>query len=207
MPHIKLDSASIWKSELGEDLVSELEITNNLKSILPNSPAIYLWKLRITPTPAQSASPISYTSWLTDLCSTPLGRVISKPLSHYLRLNDLELRGRGLPDEKKAFFLDFLSTRPARMWMTQFLRGLNQHIPALYVGETDQLANRAKQHITGESDFGQQIIDTMNVTWQQLELYYAPVKHPNEERATTARRSFEYITACLTIAGFTNRPG
>jgi hypothetical protein len=207
MPHKKPDTVSLWKSELGEDLVNELEVTNNLKSILPNSPAIYLWKLRITPTPAQSASPITYTSWLNDLCSTPLGRVISKPLSHYLQLNDLELRGRGLPDHKQAFFLEFLSTRPGRIWMTKFLRGLNEHIPALYVGETDQLATRTKQHLTGESDFGQQIIGTMDLTWRQLEIYYAPVTHANEERATAARRSFEYITACLTVAGFTNRPG
>lgn len=91
--------------------------------------------------------------------------------------------------------------------MTRFLRGLNQHLPALYVGETQHLAVRVRQHIVGDSDFGGKVIENLNLSWQQLELYYASVEHPDETRATLARRSFEYLTSCVTLAGFTNRRG
>lgn len=206
MPQPSSEPKSLWRSELGEDLVNQLEVADNLNGLLHNKPAIYLWKVRMIPTPAQRASGLSYAAWLNSLCETPVGRLINKQLG-FMRINDLEIRGDGLTRDKLLFFQEFLSSHGGRTWMTRFLRGLNQHLPALYVGETQHLAVRVRQHIVGDSDFGGKVIENLNLSWQQLELYYASVEHPDETRATLARRSFEYLTSCVTLAGFTNRRG
>lgn len=204
----KPDPKSLWNSVLGEDLVSHLDVTDNLNAILHNKPTIYLWKVRMVPTQAQRASGISYAAWLDNLCQTPTGRLINKKLG-FLYVNDLEIRGDGLTEDKQRFFEDLLSSPKGREWMTRFLRGLNQHLPALYVGETQQLAVRIRQHIMGDSDFGGKVLENLNLSWQQLELFYASVDNPNsnETIARLARQSFEYLTSCVTLAGFTSRRG
>ena len=46
-----------------------------------------------------------------------------------------------------------------RRWLCRFLRGLSNFVPPLYVGETNSLPTRAREHLAGESGFGAKILD------------------------------------------------
>lgn len=91
--------------------------------------------------------------------------------------------------------------------MTEYLSELSAHLPALYVGETDNLQQRVKQHIAGDSQFGAQIAAMEELDWRMMSLFYVKVDNQNLDFAAAARKSLEYVTTSLTIAGFTSRPG
>lgn len=207
MPPNKSSAPSLWRDEAGAELKELYDGGETLGTLLPSEPAIYLWKLSIAPSVLQRADPLEYAKWLDDLCSVPFGRVVDTQLCHYLLLAQIELRGRGLPPPKKRFFERFLTPGPARRWMTDYIAGLNSHLPSLYVGETDNLQNRILQHMAGDSVFGAQVREIPELDWRKLHLHYAVISNKNSEGATAARQAIEYLTSCLTIAGFTRRPG
>lgn len=199
--------APLWVQESGAELKQLYDGGESLGILLPRQPAVYIWKLTLTPDVLQKADPNEYTDWLNRLCSAPLGIVRDTQLSHYLHLSNIELRGRGLPDSKRRFFRSFLSNLTARRWMTQYLAELSTHLPALYVGEADNLQQRVRQHIAGESQFGAQIAAMGELNWQMMSLFYVKVDNGDSNAAAAARRSLEYLTTSLTIAGYTSRPG
>ena len=92
--------------------------------------------------------------------------------------------------------------------MTQFLQELSANLPAMYVGETGNLAARTTQHMTGLSDFGSAMINSSEVEWPDLDLQYLAVGSKDAEaRQAPFRKTLEYISATLTVAGYTRRPG
>ncbi|WP_156752892.1 GIY-YIG nuclease family protein [Mycobacterium sp. 1245801.1] len=197
----------LWQSESGADLLDLYNGAEPLATLLPKCAAVYMWKLALAPGILQKADPDEYTTWLDRLCTIPLGRVADSQLSHYLRLSNVEIRGRGLPEPKKQFFRKFLSPNSARKWMTEYINELSAHLPALYVGETENLQQRITQHLSGESQFGAQVREAPELSWKMLRLYFVRIENRDSEFATAARRSLEYLTSSLTIAGFTIRPG
>jgi len=207
MPSTKGQQTSLWHSESGADLLELYNAAEPLSTLLPNCAAVYMWKLALRPGILQKASPDEYVTWLDRLCRIPLGRVADSQLSHYLRVSNIEIRGRGLPEAKKHFFRKFLSPPPARKWMTEYINELSIHLPAIYVGETENLQQRITQHLAGDSQFGAQIRETPELAWDMLKLYFVKVENADAEFAAVARRSLEYLTSSLTIAGFTIRPG
>lgn len=175
---------------------------------LPETPGVYMWKLSLQVPYHMQADPESFAAWLDRLCRVPSGAYGEKRLGHSLLLKGLELRGAGLPAEKLNVFLGFLGARSRRKWMTQFLQELSGSLPALYVGETDNIATRATQHMTGQSDFGGLIQETEELEWADLELHYLKIgTGAAEQRQVPFRQSIEYLCATLTVAGYTRRPG
>lgn len=199
--------ATAWALAFGRDLVELAESHQSFDTVVPTRAGVYLWKLTLRPTISQRNDPVAFADWLNTLCMTPQGRAIESQLAHFIRLNGVEIRGRGLPDDKRAFFKAFLANAAARRWMLAFLDGLTAHMPAMYAGETENLSARARQHIVGESDFGAYVIDEPSLDWKNLDFHYVTVDHPHQGQASRARKSLEYVASCLTIAGFTRRPG
>jgi predicted GIY-YIG superfamily endonuclease len=197
----------LWQSESGTELLELFDGGESLGTLLPKCPAVYMWKLSLSPTVLQRSDAEEYTTWLDELCSLPLGRVLDTQISHFLRLSEVEIRGRGLTDEKKNFFRKFLAAGASRRWMTEYIAELSAHLPALYVGETENLQQRITQHIAGDSQFGLQVKSDAALSWRTMQLYYAEIAHKDATFAIAARRSLEYLTSSLTIAGFTTRPG
>ncbi|MBE1548132.1 hypothetical protein GGC64_002140 [Mycobacterium sp. OAS707] len=198
---------TLWQSESGAELLDLYNGAEPLSVLLPKSAAVYMWKLSLTPGILQKTDPDEYTTWLDSLCSLPLGRIVDSQLSHYLRLSKVEIRGRGLPEQKKQFFRKFLSPPSARKWMTEYISELSGQLPALYVGETENLQQRVTQHLSGDSQFGAQVREIPELNWNMMRLYFVKIDNKDADFAAVARRSLEYLTSTLTIAGFTTRPG
>jgi hypothetical protein len=80
--------------------------------------------------------------------------------------------------------------------------------PPLYIGETDNLARRVKDHLGQKTDFSLTLRDKLNLTWQDCELLYCVVPEDFLKIDAKARRTLlELMVARLTVAGCTSRPG
>ncbi|MBA4021711.1 MAG: hypothetical protein C0482_05060 [Gordonia sp.] len=178
------------------------------ESILPKNPGIYIWKLSLTPTESQQHDCIEYAKWLDELCALPHGKIVDRQLSHFLRIESIELRGRSMPQDKINFFAAFMKNSTNRKWMTRYLADLDRHVPALYVGETESLSSRAKDHISGHTVFSEQVKSELGLDWANLTLHYLSLGvNADQPQQSLTRKSLEYLTACITIGGYTKRPG
>lgn len=175
---------------------------------VPETPGVYMWKISLRVPYYLQSDPQSFTAWLDRLCRMPNGAIGERRLGHSILLRGLEIRGGGLPSEKRNSLLGFLTTHQRRKWMVQLLEELSRSLPAIYVGETNDLAARAMQHMNGLSDFGAVVHESPDLDWADLDLHYLPIgSGENEERQAPFRKTLEYVFATLTIAGYTRRPG
>ena len=90
--------------------------------------------------------------------------------------------------------------------MQRFLSELAPMSVGLYVGETLNLPSRVKQHLDGETDFGELVSENPMLDWASLDLHYCDLGPPSPD-STEIRKTVEYLTAVMTVAGFTKRPG
>ena len=151
------------------------------------------------------ADPGAFLDWCTRLAETPIGEVHGVSLSHFLKVNSVQLCGGGLPPVKILGLEKFLTPAPNRLWLSKLLDDLTIQAPALYVGEADRLPDRVTQHIRGETGFGIQVNESDQLDWPILNLYYCDLgtgRVPKDQLT-----ALEYLVALIGIAGMTARPG
>lgn len=198
-------SRNPWQVVPGEQLV-ELYQTSSLRDIVPKRSVVYSWRLSLRPPLGASTNGTTLTDWVDTLMALPLGAVEETRVSHTLRIESVQIRGGGLGEEKKRVLKAFLKARENRIWFLRYLESLGPISLALYTGETGNLYSRVRQHLDGLSDFGAMINGHSELSWEKLDLYYVDVGEPSESASKT-RKLLEYITAVLTMSGFTKRPG
>jgi hypothetical protein len=198
-------SDPIWEFSRGEDLV-ELHRDGSLGDELPKCQAIYVWRWNLRPGPSHHVAARPFADWIARLVETPHGKASNVRLAHYLHLSQLELRGSPLSVTKRTALEQFLSTPGNRAWMKRFLNELAPMSIGLYAGETLNLLARIKQHLDGDTDFAVMVENHPVMEWQALDLHYCDLGPP-QPQSTEIRKTLEYLTAVLTVAGFTQRPG
>ena len=199
-----------WSFLAGADL-EELHVKQRpLSELLPSSPAIYLWRrLPVVPYPALRDSK-AFADWLDDAMQVPTGEVRDRRLSHFAIINHLTLQSQGLTDTKKRQLATLVSTPKRRRWLADYIRQLRCFSPPLYCGETGNLATRTKEHLSGETGFGQQVRDGRLPSWSNIELaYYSldKVQPKNELHAKELATLLELITTAFAVAGYVSRRG
>ena len=181
-----------------------------LEELVGQGSAIYMWKRNFVPASLDRANGERFLEWMTRVVDLPIGVVESKRISHFLTLHGIQLSG-GISNSKEFDFASILMEAPGRKLIERFLRGLADHAPALYVGESSNLAKRVRQHISESTDFGRFVGSHKSLGWSDLDLYYHPLSGlsatSSAEAETKARRAVEYLAATVTVAGFTQRPG
>ncbi|KUI17019.1 hypothetical protein AU192_21130 [Mycobacterium lehmannii] len=145
-------------------------------------------------------------AWLESLTTGIRGKSQMRAISHILQIPSVELRGRGLTKDKANYLLQFLKTPQSRMWMKQYIESLENFAPTLYVGETGNFQKRAAEHVRHVTDFGLTVQESSDLSWEKLDFHYMVLKG-FETKPELLRKSVEYISAALTIAGLTKRPG
>lgn len=197
---------SHWQFASGADLYGLYSEGKPLATILPQAPAVYMWKLRLRLDDLIVHDPDRTLRQLMRVTKVSQGRTHPIPTSHGLRLLGIEVCGAGLPDYKQKILTQFLARPANSRWMLNYLEGLEQHLPALYVGETGNLSKRAFDHISGVTDFARLLEHDPELTWEDLNLYYASIGGPTDADSPL-RKAVEYITAVVTVSAFTQRPG
>lgn len=192
----------IWKSQEGIYLSEYLSL-NSLDEILPNVPGVYAWKLNPV---SRALVPADYEGILRQLLHVmglPLGRLEGKRLSHSLMLGGLEIRGQSLERDKLNAIKDWLKDIDNASWMISYLSQIDRHMPALYVGNTNSIVKRVKQHMSEASGFGARVAKHPKLNWRDMTLHWLEL--PGASKPVL--ESIEMITQSLSVSAFSERIG
>jgi hypothetical protein len=195
-----------WQLVSGRELYDLYQGGESLTTLLPTVSAVYMWKLRLIDDDLVVHDPDLTMRHLMRLTRTPQGKTLPMAASHGLLSLGIEIRGPGLPQLKQRALAKFLTKPANNRWMISYLRELEQHLPALYVGETGNLPKRTKEHLAGLTDFSQAITQEPQLNWPSLNFYYNNLGSATDVE-NPLRKAVEYITAVLTVSAFTRRPG
>ena len=143
----------VWRLVSGAELDTLYQGGESLTAVLPTVSAVYMWKLRLTDERLVAHDPSATLRKIIKLAKIPQGR--SQPIraSHGLVNLGIEICGPGLPSFKQKVLTRFLAEKRNNRWMINYLRDLEQHLPTLYVGETGNLPQRAREHLAGLDRF------------------------------------------------------
>ena len=97
-----------------------------------------------------------------------------------------------------------------RHFLAKYVRTLWQFAPPLYCGETGNLRNRSREHVTGETGFGRRVLAREVPPWRDLELGYlilGDARADDDLRASQRRRLLEVVATSLLVAGYVDRRG
>lgn len=176
-----------------------------LGEFLPDTPGLYMWKWSLRAPPHCLHDSKAMLDWCDKIASSSFGEVSAISLSHYLQIGSITVGGTGLNSTKSGDLRLFLDSAKRRRWFAGFMASIEQHSPAIYVGETDCLSRRIREHMDGLSGFGSKIEEAPDVNWKSLALYILDFgDRPIGERL---RKAFEYVATLTTISGMTDRPG
>ena len=195
-----------WQRCRGAVIQNSTDSGDSLAPYVSDEGGIYFWKLRYHAEAWELSDAVSMVSWLNRLTSAIRGRSQTRTLSHILQVPTVEIRGRPLTADKAKYLLEFLKDPKSRRWLRHYVESLEQFSPTLYVGETGNLRRRASEHVRHLTDFGVMVQDSDELSWEQLDFHFLPLRN-FDSQPDKLRKSVEYISAALTIAGLTKRPG
>lgn len=199
-----------WHFVPGDELEASLAKQRPLSELLPDCPAIYLWRRSPNVPPHVQSSGKAFADWLDEMMQTPMGEVRNQRLAHFAIIHHLSLQSAGLTDIKKLQLAGPVWTPKRRRWLAEYIRQLRQFSPPLYCGETGNLAARTKDHLSGDTGFGQQVHRDSLLSWSNLELAYHKidkVQPKTEKEAKEFATLVELITTALAVSGYVSRRG
>lgn len=179
-----------------------------LSDLVGSGPAIYMWKRHFKPSPSEMADSRTFMRWLNRVISAPVAELEGVKVSHFLSIRGIRLSG-DLTSEKVEYLHKMAAKPSGRRIISQFVSALSEQTPALYVGETDEVSRRVREHLDGRTGFGTIINLSDTLSWDDLEFHYMSLRvtQPDSDGAKQFRTALEQIAANVTIAGLTKRAG
>ena len=199
---------SSWLSISGLELERAYVGDERMTEIVPRGSAVYAWKRTFRPTRGLADDPAALVAWVAATAKTPSAVLPEQELSHYLLLHGVSIGGAALTEAKLQTLVAWAAEPKARRWLIAMVESIGSLAPPLYIGETDNLARRIKDHLADKTDFSSTLHEKLGLSWQDCELCYRLV--PEDQLATDAkdrRTLVEMLVARLTVAGCTSRPG
>ena len=198
----------VWQSVLGIDLERNYVGDEKMAQSVPPASAVYAWKRSFRAPRGLASDPVSLARWLAETTKTPSAILPQKELSHYLLLHGLSIGGAALSEAKLQTLEEWVKEVKCRRWLLEVMESIGALAPPLYVGETDNLARRVKDHLGYKTDFSITLRDKLKLSWQDCELWYCLLPEELITVSPKERRTLiELVVARLTVAGCTSRPG
>ena len=202
---------SAWEAVSGRDLRDAYVRQDPLSEFVPKSPAIYLWRRALRVPREALSSGTEFAKWLSRVMQVPIAEIRDQRLSHFAIMDKLTIRSAGLTITKQQQFQSIMTTRRARQWLARYLHDLRDVLPPLYCGETMNLAQRTREHLSGETGFGQRLqLQEFGISWSDLELAFYRLDRlqpPDDARATNFRKLLELLTTAFSVSGYVSRRG
>ena len=203
--------SSEWELVFGSDLQDAYVRQTPLSDFVPKTAAIYLWRRALRVPREALSSTRAFTQWLDNAMRTPIAEVHEHRLSHFAVVDRLTFRSPGLTAIKRQQFGPLFDSPKARRWLAQYLHDLAPFTPPLYCGETDNLADRTRAHLSGETGFGQRIQrQESGISWSDLDLTFYRLdrlQFRQETRASDLRKLLELVSTAFSVAGYVSRRG
>lgn len=195
--------AKNWKSVDGDEILRLMQ-NGQVALEIPEVAGIYAWRLNLDSSRANDHDHLKIISNINSLMTLPLGEIGPRHLNHSVNLLGLRLNGKKLPDQKSANLVKFMQRRPgASKFIQDYVSELSDFLPNLYVGNTENLAERVVQHVNGTSDFGKTVNGEWGRDFKDLTFHFFEVKNAPKE----ILEGLEFIAQSLTVSAFTKRAG
>ena len=200
-----------WELVSGVDLHDAHVRQTHLSDFVPSTGAIYVWRRALRVPREALGTSTRFRSWLDSAMQIPIADVRDQRLSHFAVLDHLTLRSGGFTGTKHEKFTRLTDSRRSREWLARYLQSIAQFTPPLYCGETTNLAERTRAHLSGETGFGQRLQDSASaLPWSDLDLAFYRLERlqiRNETRADDLRTLLELITTAFSVAPHVSRRG
>ena len=200
-----------WEFVPGSDLEEAYLSQAPLSELVPKCGAIYLWRRLVRAPPGVLRSSEAFVKWLDASMTLPTADVRDQRLSHFAFLDRLTIRGSGFTPTKHQQFGSLMDKRKAREWLAGYIQDVGRFSPPIYCGETANLAQRVRDHLSGETGFGR-LVDQgeISASWSTLELAFYNLDRlqgRDEERASEVRKLLELVTTAFSVSGYVSRRG
>lgn len=172
---------------------------NELDGFCDEGPGVYLWLRRISPTSEQIATQEAFLNWIRGELARSQG-VVTDTLRHMGKMS-LSVGGAHLDERKLKALGEVAGTRRERQHVQALLRQFDYTV-SLYVGETQNVADRIRQHLAGQTDFSARL-NEYGYAWGSVGLKYAVL----DNWTASQRRALERSLAIFTLAPNTSRAG
>ena len=204
--------AKQWDLVSGRDLQDSHVRQSPLSEYLPDTAAIYFWRRALRVPRSALSSHKAFAQWLDIAMQAPIAKIRDHRASHFAVVDLLTIRSSGLTTTKQQHFPSLMATRGDRQRFAQYLHDfVGQFVPPLYCGETENLAQRTQDHLSGETAFGQQLLNQeLSVSWSDLDLVFYPLDRIQPQPSTRARdyrKLLELVSTAFSLAGYVSRRG
>jgi len=180
-----------------------------------NTPGLYLWRKVLRDDDSCIYSPEDFVAWVSSGVGSPLFktsrlRVESDKAdgklsvrANFLSLQQLEVGGGRLPDEKRINLMELAACPEAASDLYSFFHSATHSFgPILYVGESDDLLSRFRQHLSEDSPLRTRLAE-LELDVPDTVLFYC--KLPGTKK--TERQLLESALTHLLVAPLTYRAG
>lgn len=188
------------------------DITNEFLNNLSTSPGVYIWRRCIRLEPESILRMENFENWLAKALSASFVRTNKLTLSpkfknlsiraNFMRLEAFEIGGGVLSQSKVRALRDY-GTIPTRLDLYHLLQITTEAFgPTLYVGETDCIRTRVKDHVSTNSPYRERLAE-LGLDLEDTILNY----HEMPDSSQKERQLLEQILSHLLVAPLTRRAG
>jgi len=203
-----MPKAVIWKQVDGAELIDALD-DQRLSELLPQAAGVYVWRRRLVAPSQCRAGKDAFCEWLENVSMQPLGRITRRPLSHCVWAEGLQVGGGGLTDDKRNTLQTIAISRSAREFVINFVESLSQFTALIYVGQTDNLRVRIRDHLNGDTALHPYVSELLGLEWADLELRFFTTQSSSALgiREKAFQELLELVAQRLLAPFATTRPG
>lgn len=197
-----------WIQIYGTDLIDAIS-DSTLGDLIPKSAGIYLWRRRLQIDPSILSDSDVIGAWLEAECRKPMAILSEKRINYSATWLGMRIGGGQLTSDKKGALIKAASSGRKREHLSSFIASLNAYTPPLYVGESNNLAKRVKDHLSGETRLEAYVRGKLGLRWQDLELNYLKLTDASElsDNVKSYQQLLEYIAQTILSPFGTERPG
>ena len=178
-------------------------------SVVPEEPAIYIWKRRINVSEHARATGSDFRDWVKDLVKSPFGKLTTIPLNPIITIDSMTIGGQVLTDKKVDTLKNLSKTSKGRAAIVKYLNSLSDQLPSIYIGETKNLRTRLNAHINGQT-YLQGYLQELGLEWDDVEVRFCRLEQMADSELIedeSVRTFIEMITQRLLAPFGTKRSG
>jgi hypothetical protein len=196
-----------WVRCRASDLFHEFE---REELTIPRVAAIYAWR-RDFSKPATVDGADETEQWVKQMVVGKASGIVGPTnMAHCLRVGKIELGGGELSDEKASVLHEVCQEPGLRKTLETLIFGLTDLSITLYVGETEDLNVRVRQHFREQSSGLKSYMQRLELDWDDVALEYFQLAPEGTNLPANTKKLlelFEMITQRALAPLGTERPG
>ena len=170
-----------WRKVSGAELIEELD-RGNLKSIVPQCSAVYVWRRELSAPQKAYSDPNYFVDWVNEVVDQVSAVVGPKDISHCVTLSGLVIGGGGLTEDKQKTAEWLSERRKVRRYVLDLIESFNEVMPPIYIGNANSLLDRTGQHLRANTDLFSYLYDELSLDWKDVRLEYLKLSDKPAER-------------------------